>query len=203
MSDKKPADIENGISHLGNFLNEFAREIREGRAKREEKREQEKKRRRKIAEDYNNWLAKQEPKAKESTKIILDWVNQLLRSRAWRGLVSDYNDVLNRIDVSDDVTYGAPSNNPYHPYGTQGHQSLSLDFAGCLYVHNNVKYGKTYKIRNEKDMMKLVEPPIIIKIAETIEDGSIWSIIEKKIKWDGKRLARELKELEDLDLDDY
>ena len=83
----------------------------------------------------------------------------------------------------------------------------SLSFDGDLFVHNNVKYGKSHEIRNIKSMMGQVDLPIIIKIAETINNDSIWLIIEREIKRRIKGRVSQIRRyssvyLLDIDLDD-
>ena len=116
-----------------------------------------------------------------------------MASDIWQQLKTECATLIKGINISENITYTGPSKNPYHPYGTQGYQSLSLDFSGDLYVHNNVKYGKTYYIKNAKKMLDGVCLPVIITVAKSIEDQSVWQIIEQELV---KTMKRRLKDSE-------
>ena len=194
MSDKKLTDTENAIKNLKHSLKELAHEIKGEKKHRQEKQEKEKQKRAKIQENYNNWFEKLRPEAEKSAHIIFEWVNQFLKSDSLKEIVSEVGEQINSIDISENIIFEGPTLSIYHPYGRQGYQSLSLSFDENLFVHNNVKYGKSHEIRNVKNMIKEVHFPVIIKIAETIKDGSIWSIIEKELKRRLKNHVRSIRE---------
>ena len=54
-------------------------------------------------------------------------------------------------------------------------QFLSLDISEKkLFIHNSVKYGKSYQINGVGDLLEHVYPSILIAIAETITSETIW-----------------------------
>lgn len=180
----------------------------------ENKKKLERERRKKVKDDYNKWLEEQRPEAKKAAQTILGWVHQFLASDTWREIASSLRSltrideyakdedneepIVYNVDISRNIIYKGPSPNPYYPYGNQGYQSLSLDLAGNLFVHNNVKYGKSHEIKNYAGMMKYADPVVLQKIAETIKDDTIWTIIEEELE---KSLKSATKRHDLLDLD--
>lgn len=193
MSNKRKGGGTSGkdfMDSLNNCFNEVKARIR----KVERKKKLETKRRKEIQDDYNKWLEKQKPEAEKAAKKILEWVNEFLASDTWREIVSSLRSlkrsdedgkeepIINYLDISRTVIYKGPSPNPFYPYGNQGYQSLSIDLAGNLFVHNNVKYGKSYKIQNFADMMQYVDPVVLIEVTKTMQNDSIWAIIQEELK---------------------
>ena len=178
----KPTKNEERLAKLKNLLDRKTGQIKKIKREQEKKRAEKRKRQIKVENDYINWVEELRPEAEKSAHIILEWVEEILGSETWKKMKSDYIGTVSGINISENIVYEGPRNNYYHSYGTDGNQSLSLDFSGRIFVHNNVKYGKSYEIRNKKEMMQQVDFPVIIKIAETIKDGSIWGIIETELE---------------------
>lgn len=162
-------------------LDRFVHEINESNKRISKKKKEQKEKEAKAKKEYNDWREKLRSEAERSANIIFEWVGQLLRSDFWNKFRSDYGAHIGDLPVSENITYNGPRPNPYHPYGTDGFKSLSLDISGTLYVHHHVKYGKSHEIRNIKDILEYVDFPIIIQIATTVSDNSIWSIIEREL----------------------
>ena len=192
MSNKKKGGGKSPKGFTDSLKNSFD-EVKDKIKEIEEKNKLETERRKKVEEDYDKWFEKQRPEAEKAAQTILDWVNEFLASDAWREIVisfrsmnggdeDDREPLVKHVDISRTVIYQGPSPNPYYPYGSQGHQSLSLDLAGNLFVHNNVKYGKSYKIQNFAGMMEYVDPVVLIRVAKTIQDNSIWAVIQEELK---------------------
>lgn len=195
---------KDGLQKLGKSLGVFFGEVRRANELRGEKQKQEKARRAKITQDYNDWLGELRPEAEKAAGIIFEWARSLTGSDSWRQFKAVYGSLISGVVVSCDITYSGPTNNPYHPYGTQqGHQSLSLDFDGVLRVSNNVKYGRTHEINSVEEMLRKVDSPIIIKVAETINNGTVWDVAIKEtgrnIRW---RIAELKKRAGRIHIDD-
>lgn len=200
MSDNQ---TKGGLSKLRDVVGPLLEEIQEARQAREEKKKEERSRRQKVSNNYAKWLEELRPEAEKSARIIFDWVNALVKSDDWDDFCERYSGLINYLDISENIIYDGPSPNPYYPYGEQGHQSLSVDLRGRLYVHNNVKYGKTYELSKPRAILENVRFPVIIKIAKTITDGTIWTIIERQTRLRfSQNLDSARKQIDDTDFFD-
>lgn len=187
MPKQTGAEIKKNLNGLKSSLQEFASQIRDKRKRKLEMAKKIADEDRKVETEYNNWLNKLRPKAEKSARVIFSWIEDLLKSKELKELVVEYRDIMESIPISENIIYKDPIT-----HEAEGDKSFSLDFAGNLYVHHNVKYGKSYEIKNVDDMMREVDLPVIIKMADTIKSKSIWSIMKKEIK-------EELKRYEDWD----
>lgn len=204
MSDERNGGGKK-IEGFKNLLKSCCDEAKDQIQKVEEKKKLETERHRKIKDNYDDWIKKQRPEAEKAAQTIIEWVNQFLVSDIWRELVSSLGSLktgsnrellVGYLDISRNIIYEGPSSNPYHPYGNQGYQSFLLDLSGNLLIANNVKYGKSHKLRNLADMMRYVDPVVLIKVAETIQNDSIWTIIQEEFQ---QRLKRCMKHGLDVD----
>ena len=196
MSEQRKDDGKDTKDLMGSLRGCFD-EVKAKIQETENKKKLERERRKKIKDDYGKWLKEQKPEAEKAAKKILDWVSKFLISDMWReitsslrNLTSDEDDpepIIYRLAISRTIIYEGPSPNPYYPYGTQGHQSFSIDLDGTLSVHHDVKYGKFYKLKSIGDMMKYVDPVVLVQIAETMQDDSVWGIIKEELKKSLKR----------------
>lgn len=180
------------ISRLKKLLDKYTGEIKEKETRLEQKKEEERKRCKQVEDKHYSWVNELKPEAERSAQVILDWVEEVLKSNAWKDFKIKYGKQISGLGISKNIVYEGPSTNPYDPYGAQGNQSLRLDFSGNLYVNNNVKYGKSHKIRNKKELLKYTDFPVIIKIAETIKDESVWVVIEARLKKEKERRVADL-----------
>ncbi len=172
----------------------------------ENKKKLERQRRKKVKDDYNKWLEEQRPEAEKAAQIILEWVKDFLASKMWEEITSslrslkmgnegDEELIINHLSISRTVIYDGPSPNPYHPHGKQGYQSFFIDLAGSLFVHEDVKYGKSYKLKSIEEMMRYVDLVVLVEVAKTMQDDSIWDIIKEKL---AERLKKAVPKFDDL-----
>lgn len=196
---KKGNDSKGKHEDFKNFFDDCLNQAKDEIKKIENKKFQETERHKKVQVIYDDWVKQQRPEAEKAVQTIIEWVNQFLVSDIWRELVSslhglkigsDGEPIIGYIYISRNIIYEGPSPNPYHPYGNQGYQSFSLDLSGNLFVHNNVKYGKSYRLRNVEDILRYSNPVVLIEAAKTIQDGSIWNVMQEELQ---KRLKRCIK----------
>ncbi|MDP3792139.1 MAG: hypothetical protein Q8Q89_00175 [bacterium] len=203
---KRRKDDGKGAQDLMSSLRGCFDEVKAKIQETENKKKLERERRKEVKDDYNKWLEKQRPEAEKAAQTILGWVDQFLASDIWReiafslhGLTRSVEDdkepVVYYVDISRTIIYKGPSPNPYYLYGNQGHQSLSLDLDGNLFVHEDVKYGKSYKLKNVEDMMRYADPIVLTKVAKTMQDNSVWAIIPERLK---ERLTNYVSRTQDL-----
>lgn len=151
--------------------------------------EQEKQRRKEAAQKWRAWRKNQRPQAKEAARKILDWVDTFLISEPYQNILAfnrkmkpredGIRGLVSRLRISDIISYKRPSKYG----GMESHsQCLSLNLRGELSVLNTVKYGKRYRLRTVGDMLKLVDPPVLIQAAEAIESGRVLDIIKQNLE---------------------
>lgn len=127
---------------------------------------------RKIRAD---WLESHKEASLKSIAAIWNWYKEFIASPSFRELADPLKAVgAKGLRISEIITCRVP-----REWGERNeHQSLSikLDPQG-LFVHNHVKYGKSYSLITTDDFLRYVEPPVLTQIAETIKNDSVWDII--------------------------
>lgn len=176
------SEIGKNLSNLKSSLKEFAGQIKVKRERELEIAQKKADERIKTETKYDNWLKKLRPKAEKSARVIFSWIGDLLKSEEWKEFMVEYQDIIKSISISEDITYKDEITHQF-----EGNKSFDLSFDGDLWVHHNVKYGKSYEIRDVEDMMQKVDFPVIIKMADTIKNQSIWLIIARENKENFKR----------------
>lgn len=133
-----------------------------------------------IAKKCAAWSNKYKVIGCSSAIVIWDWCKEFISSAEFRQLAETLKklDPKSRIIISRIHTCETPA----YVLGLSGRdvidkQMLSISIAGELYVHNCVKYGKSYPIPKSTELIRYMRVPILIAVAETINDGSIWDIV--------------------------
>lgn len=131
-----------------------------------------------IAKKYAAWSNKYKVIGHSSATVIWDWYKEFSSSERFRQLVEALEKInpQSKIFVSRIHTCKTPA----YVFGFSGDhdvsdkQRLSINIAGELYVHNLVKYGKSCPILQSAELLRYVRVQILIAVAKTIADGSIW-----------------------------
>lgn len=126
--------------------------------------------------DYQEWLKKHLPKARKAAHIIWRWYRNFVDSPIGKETMQVLKN-RGEIRVSTIVTRTILSKE-YLGNKITEKQMLVIDTSGDLYVHNCVKYGKSYRIHTEEELLTHVALPILIEIGKTIDDETIWDIID-------------------------
>jgi hypothetical protein len=124
---------------------------------------------------YTAWVEKNQSKAIRAARIIWKWHSQFTASPAFKEFQSALGKSHRTVYLSKIHSCSLP--NPRSEYRNEERQLLAVAMSGRLYVHNCVKYGKSYDILEEKQLLMLVAWPILVEIAKTITNKTIGDII--------------------------
>lgn len=143
---------------------------------REKKHRQEELAHAKGQEKRRKWYKSYEAEAKKAAKVIWKWYEEFLASSIFQEIVDSKNEThFSKLKISEGISCHVPTG-----WGGkwERNQWLTIDmYDKKLFVHTAAKYGKAASIEEMKDLLKWVEPPIIIAFAKTIKSGAIWDII--------------------------
>ncbi|MBI2635414.1 MAG: hypothetical protein HYW79_02610 [Parcubacteria group bacterium] len=168
---------DEGLKALAKQINECAKKEKIARRQRECEEREKETNKRKAEEIFNNWLKSYEVKAREATHIIWGWYREFIATSIFQKFVRALHDSdKSRIRISKIVECLKPSRHSLHHF--KEIQLLTVNMDQSLFVHNCIKYGKSYEIRGIEDLLVYVEWPILIEIAATITDETIWEIIK-------------------------
>lgn len=131
---------------------------------------------------YTAWIRQYEARARSSAIIIWGWYKEFISSGKFRQLSGILKQLSpdSKIFVSEIHICQTPT--CVHGFSADYYiidkQMMSINAEGKLYVYNCIKYGKSYPILKSEDLLRYVRLPILIAVAETITDGSIWGIVK-------------------------
>lgn len=124
------------------------------------------------------WVQEHVSKASGAASIIWSWYEWFIASEEFREFSNVFRRRSTKVKISRSLTCSIPNPLPgCLDLVRQERQALSIDAAGVLYVHNLGKYGKSFSLDGEADLLKYIAWPILIEIADTITRETIWEII--------------------------
>lgn len=167
---------EKGIKKIRKRVQQRIQEQEKERETQKEAARKEKENKEKAEQIYKNWLKKHGAKACASTHVIWNWYKEFISSRIFKE-IADAMGENGEICISKIISCSIPWKDLLI-YRRKEEQMLVVDNSRNLFVHNCVKYGKSYKICGREDLLKHVELPVLIEIAETITDETIWDIVD-------------------------
>lgn len=132
---------------------------------------------------YQEWYAKYKTQSENSANLIWKWYCEFIASKAFEEITSSLKNTCSReLWVSETIECVRPSRwDPSPKHDNFERQVLSINICQSkLFVHNLVKYGRSHEIKGVPDLLEHVEIPVLIEIAKTITDKTIWDIIEIK-----------------------
>lgn len=177
--DKK----EKGFQRIRQLIKEYIRKEKEARRLEEVAARKKEENRKKAAKIYEVWLENHRSQARAAARIIWDWHEEFISTQTFRKLAGTlkarYKDKIwipnDKIWISKMLTCSVPCKDYLRDWPEK--QILSINHSGKLFVHNLFKYGKTYPINQRGDLLKYVAWPILIAVAKTITDETIWDVI--------------------------
>lgn len=130
----------------------------------------------KAEQVYQDWLKKHEVKALKAVQIIWNWYEEFISSPIFKEMANVMGE-KGEVQISKIISCVVPERGSLE-YKREEKQMLAVDKSGNLFVHNCVKYGKSYEVCHREDMHEYVEIPVLIEIAGTITDETIWDIVD-------------------------
>lgn len=123
---------------------------------------------------YLKWKDSFQPRYGKSAKKICGWFRRFVKTNAFEQLKRLVELQSHQaVAISRSIKYERPSKWEKSEFESFA-QSLAIDVKKkALYVYDNIKYGSSYRINSEKDVMTYVDPPVAIEIAKTIENNAI------------------------------
>lgn len=166
---------EEGLKKLQQRIQESVRQREKSRQVREHTERKEKTSRQQAKEVHAAWLEKHRPKVTKAARTVWRWCGQFIASREFKEFQGVFRRSAKTMRISDIKECSAPAWEFLGNWSWK--QLLSIDISGNLYVHNCVKYGKSFPINKEGDLLIYVNWMILIQIAQTITDETIWDIV--------------------------
>lgn len=162
---------------------QFRTRIEEARKIKEEETRIENERIRIAKQRYLDWREKYKIQSEKSAGIIWNWYQELVASEDFQEIVTAIKKVCDnpgvRISLRISLRISKIIKCLVVPYNWTEKQFLGISISdGKLFVHDCGKYGKSHAINGTRDLLEHVMPPILIEIAETITNGTIWDIID-------------------------
>jgi len=174
MSQPKSEKDKLGMDMIKRSIERVIKKEKQRKNKKKEKILEEELEERASDKKYKAWLKIHKPKFQKAAKIIWSWYQKFIASKEFEDMAIKLEKLyLNEIGISEVIAGNTRSGGP--------DQFLSIDFKEGLFVHSCVKYGKSKPIEELDDLLECVEFPVLIEIAETIKDKTIWAIIDDKI----------------------
>ena len=155
----------------------------EKQRRREEEEEQAKNASRKKAEKkLHDWYEGHRVQSENSAKIIWDWYQEFITSDNFQEIIKLLKDKrAKEINISKVIHCQVPNSYRIDYPDWNKKQLLAIDISKQkrkLFVHNYVKYREPREITSADDLLKHVFPPVLIEVAQTITDETIWDIID-------------------------
>lgn len=126
---------------------------------------------------YDTWIQLHQKKAEQAAHVIWNWYSEFIDSLVFKQITHTLKKTgKNEVLISKKIVCSMPSKNSSHDDTRK--QLLAIDCSGKLFVHNCVKYGKSYLLHDQDDLLEKVALPILMIIADTIRDETIWEIID-------------------------
>jgi hypothetical protein len=129
---------------------------------------------------YETWLVDGRRKAKEPATIIIDWAAQFTASESWTEILN-LDPPIDEVSISSRITYTHPPSR-FPGEEEQDTEYFFLNRDGEVFVHQCIKYGKSYPAYTVELMLEHAAPPVIVLTADAIKDDKVLSIIAADIK---------------------
>ncbi len=133
----------------------------------------------KAREARDAWYEARRAVSEKSATVILQWFQEAIISPVFQALSEELRRVgIQMVTISGIISCEVPS--PFFiGKAYRENQSLGIDLGDAtLRVHNHVKYGQSHQLKTATDYWEHVEPQVLAKVAASINDGSIWDIID-------------------------
>jgi len=172
---------EKNLEKFKHRVNQYLDKEEKKRRSEEEERQVEADLEKKAKKRLNDWYEKHRVQSENSAKIIWDWYQEFIASDNFREITEPLKKTrAKEISISKVIHCKVPDSwNGERDWSRK--QLLAIDMSEGerkLFVHNYVKYGKSHEITNANDLLEHVFPPVLIAIAKTITDETIWDIID-------------------------
>lgn len=167
---------DRGLEKIRQCIREY--ELRKEKERRsiEEKNHQQEEKKRQAVQKYDLWFKRFGDKARKAADVIWDWYKKFLTTQSFHELTVALGEHEGEICISRIISCEEPHKDFLGDIIYR--QQLTLDLAGNLFVHNCTKYGKAHLLRQKEDLLRFVVTTVLIGVADTIDDGTIWDLIE-------------------------
>lgn len=168
---------EKGFQRIRQLIKERIRKEKEARRLEEVAARKKEEDRKKAAKIYEVWLENHRSQARAAARIVWDWYEEFISTQIFRELSGTLKARhKDKIWISKILTCSVPLKDNLRDWPEK--QILNIDPSGKLFVHDCFKYGKTYLINQKGDLLKYVAWPILIAVAKTITDETVWDILD-------------------------
>ncbi len=163
------------INKLKAKLNEFVDKDRKDRELEEKNAATKQAEYEKAKKRRQDWYEGYRIKSQESANIIWYWYKEFVDSSSFQEIIESLKKTkAESLWLSETIECTVP-NSCFPDRDWLEKQVLTINISDRkLFVHNIVKYGKSYEIKGVSDLLEHVEPPILIEIAQRITKSTIW-----------------------------
>jgi len=167
---------EKGLRNLQKRLQKTERTEKKAEELRKKERHRQDIKNKKAKQIRQKWYQEHRPLAEIAAGIIWKWYQEFIVSPVFKKIANSMRKAhLSSLEISHKITGRTPAGDGDY---FEESRIFALDIReNKLFVHMMVKYGRCERINAIEDLLEYVCIPILITMAETITNDTIWSII--------------------------